>query len=189
MSLLQEILDHNAHFVADRDRPLSKHPARRMALFTCMDTRLVEFLEPAMGIGRGDAKVVKNAGNTLTDPGSGMIKSLIVAIFALSCDEVLVIGHQDCGMAQLDENELRRRMLARGVPASALEALKPGLREWLGGFQHPVDNVLEVVDTIRQSPLIPRDVPIHGLIFDPVSGRLELLTSGYDAAVPSPPAE
>lgn len=182
MEFLDEIMAHNERFVAERERPITKQPAKKIALFTCMDTRLVEFLEPAMGIRRGDAKVIKNAGNTLIDPAGGVIRSLVVAIFALGCEEVYVIGHKDCGMTQLDEGVLRERMLSRGVPAAAIDALEPGLAEWLGAFHDPVRNVLHVVEQMRENPLIPKDVPVHGLIFDPASGRLELLSSGYPAA-------
>jgi carbonic anhydrase len=179
LSLLDEVLAHNARFVAERERPVTKSPAKRIALFTCMDTRLVEFLEPAMGLKRGDAKVIKSAGNTLVDPHGSVIRSLVVAIFALDCEEIYVIGHRDCGMAQIDEAELERKMLARGVPASAIAALQPSLRDWLGAFHDPVSNVAHVVQRIRENPLIPSDVPVHGLIFDPTDGRLELVTNGY----------
>lgn len=181
VALLDAIMEHNARFVADRERPITKQPAKKIALFTCMDTRLVEFLEPAMGIRRGEAKVIKNAGNTLIDPAGGVMRSLVVAVFALGCEEIYVIGHQDCGMAQIDEAELRRRMLARGVDQKTIDALQPSLREWLGAFHDPHGNVLRVVEMIEQSPLIPSDVPVHGLMFDPFSGRLELLKSGCEA--------
>jgi carbonic anhydrase len=186
LTLLDEILEQNARFVADRERPISRQPAKQIALFTCIDTRLVEFLEPAMGIRRGDAKVIKHAGNTIVDPTGDVMRSLVVAIYALGCEEIYVVGHKDCGMAQLDVAELRRRMLARGVPPAAVDALQPGLPEWLGTFHDPCSNVLRVVDVIRHSPLIPRDVPVHGLLIDPHSGRLELLTSGYEAARAQP---
>ena len=150
MALLEEIMAHNPRFVADRGRPLTKRPARRVALFTCMDTRLVEFLEPAMGIQRGDAMVIKNAGNTLLDPQGGVVRSLVVAIFALGCGEVCVVGHRDCGMAQVDGAALRAAMLARGVPAEALAALSPTLHDWLGAFRDPEGNVRRVVDELRR---------------------------------------
>jgi carbonic anhydrase len=147
-----------------------------------MDTRLVEFLEPAMGLRRGDAKVIKNAGNTLIDPSGGVMRSLVVAIFALGCEEIYVIGHLDCGMAQIDEESFQQRMVDRGVPPEAIAALQPSLREWLGAFHDPYGNVRRVVRMIRESPLIPRDVPVHGMMFDPHSGRLELLVNGYSDA-------
>lgn len=179
MTLLEEILEHNDRFVEERERPITRAPAKRVALFTCMDTRLVEFLEPAMGLRRGDAKVIKNAGNTIIDPGGGVIRSLVVAVFALGCEEIYVIGHNDCGMAQVNEEDFQQKMLDRGVAAEAISALTPSLREWLGAFHDPYGNVRKSVRIIRESPLIPSDVPVHGLMFDPVSGRLELLTDGY----------
>lgn len=181
MALLHEILAHNERFVAERSRPVSKQPQKKFVIFTCMDARLVEFLEPALGIRRGDAKVLKNAGNSLIDPQGGMIRSLVVAVHALDCHEIFVIGHTDCGMSQIDEVKLEKTMIERGVPSEAIAALEPSLREWLGAFHHPMENVQDVVQKIRDNALIPAEVPVHGLIFDPVQGRLQLVTDGYEA--------
>lgn len=180
MSILGEILAHNRQFVEDRERPVTKAPARKIAVFTCMDTRLVDFLEPAMGIRRGDAKVIKNAGATLIGEGESVVRSLVVAVYALGCEEIFVIGHKDCGMSQVDEPELERRMLARGVPAELIDQLHQGLLNWVGAFHDPVGNVISVVSRLRANPLFPRDVPIHGLIFDPASGGLEVLVDGCE---------
>jgi len=180
-SLLNKILKHNSHWLEERNRPLSKEPQKRVVIFTCMDTRLVDFLEPALGLKRGDAQMIKNAGNTLVDPGGGVVRSLVVAIHGLMCEEVLVIGHKDCGMAQIDEDKLRRTMIGRGVPESAIDALHPSLGEWIGGFHNPLGNVQRVVELLRSNPLIPGTVPIHGLMFDPGSGLLDVLVDGYPA--------
>lgn len=180
MSLLDEVLDHNAEWVKQRQTP-PKTPSRKAAIFTCMDTRLIDFLEPAMGLKRGDATLIKNAGATLLDPGGGVVRSLVAAIFALGCEEILVIAHRDCGMTRLDEGQLRGAMLEQGVPVEAIDALKPSLTEWLGAFHDPVGNVERVVAALRRNPLIPKRVPIHGLVVDPVSGLLSRVVDGYDA--------
>ncbi len=185
MALLQEVLAYNARFLAERQRPITNLPARKVAVFTCMDTRLVEFLEPAMGIRRGDAKVIKNAGATLSDPAGDVVRSLAVAIFALGCEEVFVIGHHDCGMTRIDEDDLRHRMLRRGVSQEAIASLQPGLRQWLSAFTDPAENVRRVVSELRRNPLIPADVPVHGLLVEPASGRLDLLVDGYREAAPA----
>jgi hypothetical protein len=84
VAILGDILEANRKFVRPGAfPPLPKKPKKQIAVFTCMDTRLVDFLEPAMGIRRGDAKVIKNAGNTIIDPNGGVIRSLVVAIFTL----------------------------------------------------------------------------------------------------------
>ncbi len=185
MNLLDSILATNRNFVhPGAFPPLPKNPKKQLAIFTCMDTRLVDFLEPAMGIKRGDAKVIKNAGNTLVDAlHGGVIRSLVAAIFMLGVEEVFVIGHEDCGMADIDPEKLKRDMIARGIDTRAIETLVPDLAQWLGAFACPSENVDEVVRKIRANPLIPADVPVHGLIFSPNDGRLEVVVDGYMARI------
>jgi carbonic anhydrase len=180
MNLLDKILAANREFThPGAFPPLPKSPQKQLAIFTCMDTRLVEFLEPAMGIKRGEAKVIKNAGNTVIDSNGGVIRSLVAAIFLLGVEEVFVIGHRDCGMAHVNPEDLRERMIKRGISAEAIDSLVPDLSQWLGAFTCPEENVQTVVSIIRNSPLIPRDVPIHGLIFCPDNGNLMEIVRGY----------
>jgi carbonic anhydrase len=183
MSLLESILTANRNFVhPGAFPPLPKNPKKQLAIFTCMDTRLVDFLEHSMGIKRGDAKVIKNAGNILIDPlHGGVIRSLVAAIFMLGVEEIFVIGHEDCGMAGVDPERLKNDMITRGVSRQAIETLVPDLAQWLGSFACPAENVTEVVGKIRNNPLIPPDVPIHGLIFCPNDGHLEVMVDGYQA--------
>jgi carbonic anhydrase len=180
MTLLDTILQANRKFVQPNAfPPLPKNPKKQLAIFTCMDTRLVDFLEPAMGIRRGEAKVIKNAGNTIIDPFGGVIRSLVAAIFMLGVDEVFVIGHRDCGMATVDAPHLKQQMIERGIDPQAIDNLIPDLGQWMGAFACPEENVERVAAVIRESPLIPRDVPIHGLIFCPNDGHLEVVVNGY----------
>jgi carbonic anhydrase len=183
MNLLESILAVNRTFVRPGAfPPLPKNPKRQFAIFTCMDTRLVDFLEPAMGIKRGDAKIIKNAGNILVDPhNGGVIRSLVAAIFMLGVEEVFVIGHEDCGMSNVNPEQLKKSMINRGISAESIENLVPDLAKWLGAFACPEENVSDVVEKIRANPLIPTDVPIHGLIFCPNNGRLDVVVDGYRA--------
>ena len=181
MTQLEAIIAANRSFTRPNAfPPLSKSPKKQLAIFTCMDTRLVDFLEPAMGLLRGDAKVIKNAGNTIVDPMSGsVIRSLVAGIFMLGVEEIFVIGHRDCGMAELDAESVKRDMVKRGISPDIIDIHVPDLKQWLGIFAHPVENVERVVKIIRHNPLIPRDVPIHGLIFCPNDGRLDVVVDGY----------
>ncbi len=180
MSLLDTIITANREFVhPGAFPPLAKNPKKQLAIFTCMDTRLVDFLEPAMGIKRGEAKVIKNAGNTLIDPRGGVIRSLVVAIFMLGVEEIFVIGHEDCGIASVEPEKLKNDMIARGISRQEIETNVPDLAQWLGAFACPAENVVDVVGRIRINPLIPADVPIHGLIFCPNDGHLEVMVDGY----------
>ena len=181
MKLLDQIIEHNRKFThPGAFPPLPKSPRRQLAIFTCMDTRLVDFLEPAMGLQRGDAKIIKNAGNTIVDPHhGGVIRSLVVAVYELGVEEIFVIGHEDCGMSSVDGAGLRQKMIDRGVPVAEIDDRIPDIAQWVGAFCHPRENVERVVKVLRENPLLPDDVPIHGLLFCPNDGHLEVVSSGY----------
>ncbi|KZX16743.1 beta-carbonic anhydrase 1 [Methanobrevibacter cuticularis] len=174
--ILDEILLNNKEFVENFEVVnLSHLPQKKLAIVTCMDTRLVGFLEPALGIERGDAKVIKNAGNNVID--SDVIRSVAAAIFSLGVEEVMLIGHKNCGMANADVNKLKASMIEKGIDPE--EIAKVDLKEWIGAIEDEESNVLNGVEKIKNSPLIPETVPIHGLIIDPTTGSLDVLINGY----------
>jgi len=192
MKLEQQILDQvlaaNREFVKEWDAreqvqkavPVSKIPSKELAIFTCMDTRLVDFLESAMGVQRGEAKVIKNAGNTLASPFGVIVRSLVMAIFELGVKEIMVIGHKDCGMAHATAEGLKEKMISRGISPDAIKVVEGAINNWVDTFHHPIENVENVVRQLRENPFIPKDVPVHGLIFGPEDGHLDLLVNGYD---------
>lgn len=185
--LLDEIMEQNAQFVQElpynylhRNDDVSKYPEKALAIYTCMDTRLVEFLEPAMGIKRGQAKIIKAAGNMVTGPFDEVIRSLMVAVYELGVKEIAVVGHEDCGMAHSTSVSLKEKMLARGVSPEAIKLVEKEFTSWVDAFSHPYDNVKNAVEAIRNNPLLPDDVPVHGLIFCPNSGKIKIVVSGYE---------
>lgn len=191
MALVDDILKANEAFCKNppvdytqEDHKKSKLPQKQLAIITCMDTRLVNFLEPALGILRGEAKVIKTAGNGVTGVFDGIIRSLLVCIYELGVQEVLVIGHHECGMEKTTAEGLTKAMLARGVAPEAVHMVQKELREWADEFHHPEQNVEDTVDLIRLNPLIPKDVPVHGLIFHPRTGKLDLIVNGYEKVQP-----
>jgi len=188
MSILDDMLSANTKFCAQppadytqEDHKKSKLPQKQIALITCMDTRLVNFLEPALGIGRGEAKVIKTAGNGITGVFDGTIRSLLVCIYELGVKEIIVIGHHECGMAHTTSENLIKSMIKRGISKEAIHMVKKELIEWADEFHHPEQNVTDTVERIRLNPLIPADIPIHGLIFHPRTGKIDVVENGYQA--------
>lgn len=188
MNTLEQITAANQQFVTNLPEEYinycpwtSKLPKRQLAVFTCMDTRLVDFLEPALGIRRGEAKVIKNAGNSVTGPFEATIRSLVISIFELGVKEILVIGHFDCGMSHASSQELVAKMRARGISSEAIHMVEKELEDWIDHFHHPIDNVEEAVRKIRNNPLIPKDVPVHGMMFNPQTGEVTIVVDGYAA--------
>ncbi|MGB9936699.1 MAG: beta-class carbonic anhydrase [Methanobacterium sp.] len=172
MMMLDEVLKANEKFVNEFEpKKLSHMPQKKLAIVTCMDTRLTGFLEPAMGIQRGDAKIIKNAGNAVVD--RDIIRSVAAAIYALGAEEVMVVGHYECGMANVDPEKLIGAMKARGVDEKALSEVD--IKEWVGAIDGEEENVVKVVEKIKESPFIPDDVPVHGLIIDLYDGKMKVL--------------
>ena len=168
MSVIDEMLQTNEKFCANlpeeykayehEDHHDSKLPKKHLAIVTCMDTRLVNFLEPCLGIKRGDAKIIKTVGNCLNGVFDTTVRSLLVCIYELTTSKSLTTG-----------------MLERGISPDAIKMVEKELVEWTDSFQKPEENVMKVVKELRANPLIPKDVKVHGLMFHPRSGKLELL--------------
>lgn len=184
MSALPEILAHNAAFVAGKEYEeflTSPLPNKRLVVITCMDTRLVELLPKAMGIRNGDVKMIKIAGAVVSHPFGSVMRSVLIAVYQLGAEEIAVVGHHGCGMTGLRSGELLDKAQARGISRNTLTTINQAgvdLREWLTGFESPEAGVLASVKLIRNHPLLPRDVVVHGLIMQPDTGRLDVLTTG-----------
>lgn len=186
MKVIEEILKTNEKFCANppvdykgEDHHESKLPKKHLAIVTCMDTRLVDFLEPALGLKRGDAKIIKTAGNVIVDVFDSTIRSLLVCIYELGVKEIAIIGHHECGMAKTTSESLTKAMLENGINPAAIKMVEKDLKEWADGFKNPEDNVVKVVEDIKNNPLIPKDIAVHGLMFHPREGKLDLIVNGY----------
>lgn len=187
MTSLNEILNFNKSFVDHKMyEPFitTKFPDKRIVVLSCMDTRLVELLPKAMNLRNGDVKIVKSAGAIVNHPFGGIMRSLLVAVYELKAEEVYVIGHYDCGMSAIDPDIMLGHMLERGITQEVIDLVTYSgidLREWLRGFGDVQTSVQKSVDLVRSHPLMPKGVPVHGLVIDPGTGRLDLVTDGNEA--------
>ncbi|MBF0714698.1 beta-class carbonic anhydrase [Gemelliphila palaticanis] len=187
MRLLEEILEYNKKFVENKDYKEylteDKYPAKKVVMVTCMDTRLVELATKSLNLSSGDVKVIKNAGAILSHPYGSILRSLIIAVYLLKAEEIIVMGHYDCGMQNIDTNSLIKEMWKRGVSDETFKILKYSgidLKEWLQGFEDVKDSVKHDIDLIVNHPLIPKNVYVHGLVIDPDNGKVDLIENGYD---------
>jgi carbonic anhydrase len=187
MTLLSEILDYNQQFVQNEEYKkyeTTKFPKKRMVVLTCMDTRLLELLPKSMNLSNGDVKTVKNAGALVSHPFGSVMRSILIAVYELQAEEVFVIGHHDCGMSALKSERMVESMKERGISEETLETLSYSgidFEKWLHGFDNVFDSVKHSVNIIRNHPLMPEGVPVHGLVIDPTTGKLDLVVDGYGA--------
>ncbi len=160
MSVLSEMLEANARYAASFTKGnLPAPPGRKVAVLTCMDARL----DPAkfLGLQEGDAHVIRNAGGRADQDA---IRSLVISYKLLGTREFLVIHHEDCGMLTFTNEDLRRKLREDlGADASNIDFLP---------FANLDQSVRDDVATLRASPLIPKDIPISGFVYDVRSGRL-----------------
>lgn len=191
-AMLDEILDYNRRFVEEhhyKPYETSKYPDRKIAILTCMDTRLTHLLPAAMGLKNGEVKLIKNAGGIIFSPYDTTVRSLLIAILELGVEEILVIGHTDCGVCGMHPDEIRRHLLARGISPEVLSAVDHSaaidLDAWFTGFCDEQTAVLDTVSLLRHHPLMPKDVLIHGLVIDTVTGELRLLDKGHPDQAPA----
>ncbi len=163
MSLRDDLLRANADYAAAfACGDLARPPAKRLAVVTCMDGRI----DPLrlLGLELGDANVLRNAGAVVTDD---VVRSLVVSRWLLGMRDALVVGHTDCGLAGVTNDEVRARVRAEAaVDASAID-FQP--------FPDVEESVRAGVRRIEGSPHL-RGVEASGWIYDVRTGRLREVT-------------
>ena len=179
MNRIQKILDYNKNFVEQRQykRYISvKQPQKKIALLTCMDTRLVELLPAALNFKNGDCIIIKNAGALITHAFGSVMRSLLVAVYELGAEDILVIGHHDCGVQGMGAGQLLVKMAERGVERDKLDFMRycgVDIENWLKGFDNVEQAIARTVDMIKKHPLLPADVRVAGFVMEPATGRLD----------------
>lgn len=180
--MIDKIKEFNRKFVEEKGYErfaTSKYPDKKIAIVTCMDTRLVELLPAALGLRNGDVKIIKNAGATITNPFDSTMRSILIAIYELGVNEIMVIGHTGCGVQGMDAEEMLHLMTERGVSEEHISLMKHcgiNLNEWLHGFDDTNEAVKETVDLIAHHPLMPpTGVNVQGFVMDSYTGELTAL--------------
>lgn len=192
MSVRDEVLQANEEYVSSfgSKGDLAIPPARGFAVLTCMDARL----DPAKyaGLSEGDAHVIRNAGGRASDDA---IRSLVISYKLLGTKEWFVIHHTSCGM-EFFTDEVMRSLLASSLETAELGpdgfrdiGTGPGSSEaryidWLT-ITDNAQSVVEDVSRIRAHPLVPRNIPIYGYIYDVATGRLNEIPEATKAGLAS----
>lgn len=182
MRLFEAIIEAN-HRAASGDDAAGLHPgdfpdALPLVALTCIDPRLQPLMPEVLGIREEHFIWLRNAGNIITGPLSSTMRSLALACAVKGGREIAIIGHTDCLVCKTSVIQLTERFKALGVER---DRLPENLTEYFGLFASERQNVLKGVEYVRGSPLIGPRVPVHGLMVDIQSGRLEWLVDGYRA--------
>jgi len=180
MRLFEAIIDAN-HRAAAGDKTAGLRPAEfendlPVVALTCIDVRLNPLLPEVLGVPEDQFIWLRNAGNIITGPLSSTMRSLALACAVKGGKEIAIIGHTDCQVGKTATMELIDRFRALGVERHLLPA---NVNEFFGMFASERANVIRAVDFVRQSPLIARKIPVHGLLVDIENGKVEWVVNGY----------
>ena len=165
--MIDEFLAYNKQFVTEKAYEpyvTTKYPDKKVAIVSCMDTRLTQLLMASLGIKNGDVKMIKNAGGIIQSPFDSTIRSLLVGVYELGVKEIMIIGHTDCGAQHLDPDEMIRLMLERGVSQEHIDMMKYcgiDFRSWLNGFNNSEEAVRKSVEIVAKHPLMPKDIIVR----------------------------
>jgi len=180
MRLFETIIEANHRAIAG-DEKAGLHPADftnalPVASLTCIDTRLNPLIPEVLGIPEEQFIWLRNAGNIITGPLSSTMRSLALACAVKGAREIAIIGHTDCQVCKTTTMQLLDRFKSIGVERNLLPE---NISEYFGMFASERQNVIKACEFVRHSPLIGREIPVHGLLADIGTGKLEWLVNGY----------
>ena len=170
MGVIDDLFANNQAFAAEvEETHLPVQPSRHLAIVTCMDSRLDVFA--ALGLGDGQAHVLRNAGGVITDD---VIRSLALSQRKLGTREVMLIHHDDCGLQKITEAGFREELQeASGVtPAFAIES-----------FTDVEADVRQSILRVRRSDFLPYRESVRGFVYDVDTPALR------EVVVANPPGE
>lgn len=176
--MIDQIIEFNKKFVAEKGYEkfaTDKYPDKKIAIVSCMDTRLVELLPAALGLRNGDVKIIKNAGATITNPFDSAMRSILVAVYELGVNEIMIIGHTGCGVQGMDAVEMLHLMRERGISEEHIRLMEHcgiDLKAWLHGFDETETAIHETVDLVKNHPLMPEGISVRGYVMDSLTGEL-----------------
>jgi carbonic anhydrase len=160
MSVIDDVLAANELYSRTHElRTLTPRPARKLAILTCMDTRLSI---RTLGLKTGDAHIIRNAGGIVTEDS---LRSLIVSHHLLGTEEIMVINHTDCGLMHTSEQDLRTRIQNRTGTAAVSPA-------FFYAFENVEENVRHQLQKLRSHPWIPASITVRGFVYDVSTGKL-----------------
>ncbi len=165
---LNTLLERNRSFAAQfKAGDLTIRPRMSTILLTCVDSRV----DPAhlLGLGLGDAVVIRNAGGRITPAVMGDLGVLGVLANNMPGGnamqpELVVIHHTDCGMSRL-ANPAVQEQVAKKLGLSIDEVAAMAITD-------PTTSVQDDVERLRLTPGTPDQLVVSGFVYDVSDGTV-----------------
>jgi len=144
---------------------------RRLFVLACMDERLP--VNEALGIREGDAHIFRNAGGLVTDDA---IRSAMLTTQFFGTKEIIIINHTECGMMTATGEYLTKALKETGIniekthinpalPELSLQNQNENFEKWIGMFADVDATCAKQVELMKTCPFIPKDIIIHGYVW------------------------
>ena len=158
MSVIDELLDNHRRYAETFIGMVPIRPAKRLAVVTCMDSRID--VHGILGLKIGDAHVIRNGGGVISPD---VIRSLTISQRVTGTREIILIHHTDCANLGLDEMKFKTELQAE-------VGFKP---DWsFDSFTDLEEDLRQSVLRLRSNPFIAYTDKIRGFIFDVATGKL-----------------
>jgi carbonic anhydrase len=160
MSIADDLLKANQDYARTfRLGQLPMAPARKLAIVTCMDSRLSMAM---LGLKNGDAHIIRNAGGIVTED---VLRSLILSHHLVGVEEFIIINHTDCGMLTFKDEEMRARLQAKTGATAAVPAQ-------FHSFTDLEANVRQQIERVKSHPWLAETIVVRGFVYDVTTGKL-----------------
>jgi carbonic anhydrase len=164
VSVIDHLVHANEQYTARFPGPRPKRPKLRLAIVSCMDSRLDLF--GALGLDIGEAHLLRNAGGIVTED---VLRSLAISQRALGTREIVLLHHTDCGMDDFDDDAFRAELAAESGQAPAWN---------VPGFSDVRADVRKSIEAVRACPWLPHREDVRGFVFDVATARVEEVAAG-----------
>ncbi len=162
------LIAHNVEYAARFDGAGALvEPRRNLAIVACMDSRMDIF--EMLGLGYGDAHVIRNAGGVITDD---VIRSLCLSQRFLGTREIILLHHTDCGLQQVTEDTFKQELES-----------ELGVKPWwaLESFSDPYADTRQSMRRLDMTPFVPYKEHVRGFVYEVETGLLHEVEAAADA--------
>jgi carbonic anhydrase len=169
---LIELLRANAEFVADGVPPPVAGARANTLVIADSGPGLGGMLERALGLKPGQAVVIQLNGAWGGREGQELMRSVVHGLHVHGCSEIVVVA---CDVSALSIERERLRETRQRLSIASDSADGEQLSEMARGPSNPRAGMLDTVRLLRNSRLVPSDVPVHGCQLERSTGLLKVL--------------
>lgn len=160
---------------------IGKNVTEPVIILSSLDPGLADLLPQHLNIPQKLTRIIQNVSGIISHPFGSIMRSIIFSIYELGAKEVFVIGHQNVANQEVNTPAFPKNMLENEQFLRKIKTLQHAginIDKWLEGYNHPSDSLRQSVHMIKNHPLIPDHIVVHGLLMDGETGKLDIVING-----------